>query len=59
MSAREKERKIRVRDPREHMVCIRLKGVELAKARRLANLKAGGNLSRLLRYALRKLLEEM
>ena len=52
-------KRVRVRDPREHMVCIRLRGVELAKARKLANLKAGGNLSRLLRYALRKLLEEM
>ena len=52
-------KRVRVRDPREHMVCIRLRGVELAKARKLASLKAGGNLSRLLRYALRKLLEEM
>ena len=54
-----KAKRVRVRDPREHIVCIRLKGVELANARKLANLKAGGNLSRLLRCALRRLLEEM
>jgi len=52
------EKKIRIPDPKRYVLRIRLSDLELARARQLAKLLTRGNLSRLTRYALKKLYEE-
>jgi len=52
------EKKISVRDPKRYFVGTRLSGRELAEARQLAKRLTRGSMSILLRYALKRLVEE-
>lgn len=49
---------VRVRDPKRHVIRVRLGAYDLAKARRLAKYLTKGNISGLIRFALQNLFKE-